>query len=408
MKFFATLILLGSLSGFAKTEVLFHPTDPTLEKIASWVQEAHHSIDIAMYNMETGLSSPVIAAFMSPEVQSKLVSGELQVRVLFQGYGTPEENAKKMADLEALGLDVRAVGPGRDVHHKFALIDSATQTPRVISGSANWSMNSYRNYDENILFFDDEDNITAQFQVEFERLWNHSVEFGRAYEHPALQVVAPVVDDQVVTFFNSPRFIERSRASENFLSRQIADAIDQAQSEILIASTRVRLKNILASLKAAADRGVQIKILLSQDDYSDLWKRADPLLTHPHIQTRIKFYNLKVSQYLTYQMHNKFILIDNSTMFTGSFNWSDSSETNYIENLMRFRGQAAQEILPAYTSRFEMIWERGRVQLPAFIEELTADRAQQILPSCGFAPISLTAEEVAQIRRLAPKCGKDQ
>jgi phosphatidylserine/phosphatidylglycerophosphate/cardiolipin synthase-like enzyme len=406
MKHLLILTLFWSLSGFAKTEVLFHPTDPTLEKIGAWILEATETVDIAMYNMETGKGSPVMAAFLSEAVQEKIQNGDLKVRVLFQGYGTPEENAKKMTELEAAGLDVRAVGTSKDVHHKFALIDSGTETPRVVTGSANWSMSSYRNYDENILFFDDEDNVTAQFHLEFERLWKVSKDFGNALEHTELSVVSPTSGEQVTAFFNSPRFINKSRHSENFLSQQIASAIDGAQSEILVASTRVRLQNILTSLKAAADRGVKIKVLLSQDDYSDLWKRADPLLLNPNIETRIKFYNLKTKEYMTYQMHNKFIIVDQSTLLTGSFNWSESSETNYIENLLKFEGEAAEEILPSFLSRFEMIWERGRENLADYVAKLVDYKTNQTLPACGFSPMSLTSDEVKQLQRLAPKCGK--
>ncbi len=45
------------------------------------------------------------------------------------------------------------------VHHKFAVIDSALSTHRVITGSANWSLSSYHNYNENIVFFDQEPEV---------------------------------------------------------------------------------------------------------------------------------------------------------------------------------------------------------------------------------------------------------
>ena len=137
----------------AKVEVLFHPHDPTLEQISQWIMEAESTVDIAMYNMETGSSSPVIQALKSPDVQARLHSGQLQMRLLFEGYGTPEENSKKMAALEELGLDVRFLGKVVKVHHKFAVMDAGLRNHRVVTGSANWSLSSYRNYNENILFF---------------------------------------------------------------------------------------------------------------------------------------------------------------------------------------------------------------------------------------------------------------
>ncbi|MES2964414.1 MAG: hypothetical protein V4760_11015, partial [Bdellovibrionota bacterium] len=61
LAFAFSLLTLSSLAQ-AKIETLFHPTDPTLPKIGQWIRETDRTIDIAMYNMETGGSSPVVEA----------------------------------------------------------------------------------------------------------------------------------------------------------------------------------------------------------------------------------------------------------------------------------------------------------------------------------------------------------
>ena len=61
---------------------LFHPVDPTLEKIAELVKGPYSRIDIAMYNMESTSKSPVVAALASAKVQQRIKSGKLKIRVM--------------------------------------------------------------------------------------------------------------------------------------------------------------------------------------------------------------------------------------------------------------------------------------------------------------------------------------
>ena len=233
-----TLSVLGAVafSGTAnsKVEVLFHPHDPTLEKIATWIEEAQQHVDIAMYNMDTTDGSPVIQTLKSEAVRNRIENGELQIRVVFEGYGTEAEKAVKMKALEDLGIDVRYLGRSVSVHHKFAAIDTGLEQERVISGSANWSLSSYRNYNENILFFDGEAEASDRFQAEFNLLWENSKSFGHDLQLSDREAGARDQKDLEV-HFNTPR---RLRVDKNhpLLTDQIVRAIDNAKSSIDIAS----------------------------------------------------------------------------------------------------------------------------------------------------------------------------
>lgn len=400
------LVLSVALSAQAKVEVLFHPTDPTLEKVADWIGEAHRTIDIAMYSMDTTKASPVMKRLAARDVQDRLQAGSLSIRLIFEGYGEKADNDKKMQDLEDLGVDVRFLKSGKIVHHKFAVIDPSETDARVISGSANWSMASYRNYDENMLFFEQEPEAVAQFGQEFETLWANSGEFGKTLSHPARALPdishAP---DHMDVFFNSPRLLFKNMKPEAELTAQVARLIDGAKSEILVASTRVRLEPILNSLKAAAARGVHVKVYISEDDYHDLYKRSDWLVAQPNLELRVKFYNLNPSQYMTYQMHNKFLIIDRNEIGTGSFNWSDSSENGHVENFIELKPALASEVMPSYLKQFDMMWERGRTELPTLQQRVNDAKKAGTLPTCGFSPISLGYDEVRALLNLAPKCG---
>ncbi len=412
MNRFSILVAIAFISTLAsvaqaRVEALFHPTDPTLEKVGEWIQQAHKTIDIAMYNMDTSAASPVVQALMDPRMSARLKTGDVTIRLIFEGYGKPSENEKKMQELEALGIDVRFLKSGKKVHHKFAVIDSGTAEARVITGSANWSLTSYRNYDENMLFFENEREANFLFESEFQSLWDQCAEFGETIAHAERPLPELDATDRLDVFFNSARLLAKDPASEHVLTNQVVRLIDGARTELEIATTRVRLVPILESLKAAASRGVKIKLLISQDDYHDLWKRSDSLLAQPNLELRIKFYNLKPAQYITKQMHNKFMIVDHETIETGSFNWSDSSENAHIENVVELKGDGAKDVMAAYQSQFDQIWDRGRDALADFMASLSEKKQKGELPACAFAPMSLSYDEVRALLKLAPKCGAD-
>lgn len=391
--------------GQAKIEVLFHPHDPTLEKIAEWILQAQGEINIAMYNMDTTDRSPVVQALKSPSVQERLRQGSLKIHLIFEGYGTSAENRQKMDEIESWGPDVRFLGKSVKVHHKFAVIDPATSTARVVSGSANWSMSSYKNYNENILFFEEESEATARFQTEFLRLWQIAKEHGIKRGSDVSEVPAALNRSDLEIFFNSPARLKMPLEEPAVLTDQVVRWLDQAHSEVQIATTRIRLVPVLDAVVRAAQRGVQLQILISQDDFADLGRRARWLMAHPNIQLRVKFYNLKVSNYMSYQMHNKFMIIDRAAVLTGSFNWSESSENKHIENLVEMTGAAGAEVLPDFLTEFQSLWEMNRHNLPDFQIKLNGQKAEGEVPSCGFEPTALTVKEVRAILKLGAKCG---
>lgn len=400
----ALLTIFAVHTAQAKIEVLFHPHDPTLEKIGQWIETAQSSIDIAMYNLETSASSPVIQALQSPSVQKRLQTGRLHVRLIFEGYAAPQDNEKKMAELEKLGLDVRFLGKSVKVHHKFAVIDAGLPSAKVVTGSANWSLSSYRNYNENILFFTGEDEVTGRYDLEFSRLWSASQEFGRDDDASERPVADYDDEDGVAVFFNSPRTLGVTDTQETMLTNQVVRLINEAQHTLQIATTRVRLTPVLEALRAAADRGVHIQIVISQDDYMDIGRRASYLLGRKNLELRVKFYSLKVSDYMTYQMHNKFLIADGEKILAGSFNWSTSSETRHIENLIELAGEKAAQVMPAYVNEFNSIFELGRDQYDAVAEQLERLQADGQVPACAITPMALHVPEIRKLVKLGKGC----
>lgn len=398
---FFALLLIG-LNSQARVSVLFHPQDPTLEQIALWISKANE-VDIAMYNMDVTDQSPIIQKLKSSNIQKRIQNGDLQIRMIFEGYATREGNAKKMQVLEDLGIDARYLGKDVKVHHKFAVLDTGTEQERVVTGSANWSLSSASNYNENILFFENEPEINFRYQTEFNRLWKKSKPFGfsKDLERPDL-----TFQDQpdIEVFFNSPKHLKLNLEEPSVLTDQIIRAIEEAQNEIEIATTRIRLEPILVAVQKAAQKGIKIKILLSQDDFRDLNNRAQWLFGSSNIQLRVKFYNLKVSQYMSFQMHNKMMIVDKKTLLTGSFNWSHSSENFHIENLVKLSGDKADEVLTNYNDEFAELWDLGRDDLEPLKQRLAQTKAEGTIPPCAFTPIALEVSEINFLITEYKKC----
>jgi len=394
MKFFViAAAMMLSMAAQASVQVLFHPHDPTLETIAKTISDAKSTVDIAMYNLEASSASPVIATLQTPEMQKRIRSGDLKIRMLLELYATPEENRLKRQAIEDLGIDVRFLGKSVKVHHKFAVIDAGSNQDQVITGSGNWSLSSYHNYNENFLFFAQESEVTSRYQMEFNRLWDAAQEFGVARGYP--DVVVPPYQDQpdIDIFFNSPRTIDRTSTEVNYITGELVRQIQSAKHDLQIATTRIRLQPVLEELLTAARRGVKIQAVISQDDFRDLGARLKYLQGHPNIQLRIKFYNLNVGDYMVYQMHSKFMIVDGETLFTGSFNWSDSSENGHIENVVVLKGATAQQVLPAYKKEFAAIWDMGRDGYASLLQSLK----QGQYAGCEITPMVLTRSEIKDL-----------
>lgn len=59
------------------------------------------------------------------------------------------------------------------VHDKFMLVDALSATPTVVTGSANFSMNSTTGNDENMLVIQGDKRVADIYTGEFVRLWRH-------------------------------------------------------------------------------------------------------------------------------------------------------------------------------------------------------------------------------------------
>jgi phosphatidylserine/phosphatidylglycerophosphate/cardiolipin synthase-like enzyme len=418
--------------------VLFHPSDATLEKIAGEIANAKHSVDIAMYNIDVSDTNPIIKRLKDPSVRSRLDSGTLIVRMIFEGYGSKQEVTARSKTLEDLGIDVRWLNSGKHVHHKFAVIDAGTDTAQVITGSANWSLSSWRNYQENILFFPEHPCFAEPFSGEFDFLWSISSDFGLTKaSQPPIRAICP---SNARVYFNSDNFSVRNGtlidkpAEEGFvLTRKLVQSIDNATSKISVATTRILLRPVYDAILRAAARGVKVNVVVNMDQYQYPSARQKTKLpdcpdafatkcsrdqnyswflvsgSYPgreNVNVRVWFFNLNIRAALLKQMHHKYVVIDNNLVLTGSFNWSYSAEYDHIENMIEFSRDGYAPLVDTFLQRQKLIFESGREGYLPFVERLDTALKQNVPTDCTFAPMALTFEEIDYLLATGERNGK--
>ncbi len=103
-------------------------------------------------------------------------------------------------------------------------------------------------------------------------------------------------------------------------------------------------RKIAQALVEAKGKGVGIRVFLDQGEGSGEYSKGRYLIDKG---IDVRFYTG------TGLMHNKFAVIDNRVLITGSFNWTAAAERENQENLLIITDENA---VKKYVQRFEMLW----------------------------------------------------
>ena len=124
----------------------------------------------------------------------------------------------------------------------------------------------------------------------------------------------------------------------------IIEQIQLANSEILIAVAWLTDEKIISVLEAVARKNIKIKIVFYDDKINkkDLFR-----------ELYISNVDIRVSKKL---MHNKFCIIDKSTVINGSYNWTYNASNNH-ENITV--SQENKRIAKEFTDEFISIFNSG-------------------------------------------------
>jgi phosphatidylserine/phosphatidylglycerophosphate/cardiolipin synthase-like enzyme len=391
-----------------EAEVIFSPRDydaSHLARVKQRIEEAEYSLDVAMYSFsDSSIMDSLEAA----------VSRGVSIRFLYEGAADDRKDVEgtRSADLEDLGIEVRWIN--KIMHHKFALIDGPRSsvdqaaTARLLTGSGNWSYSAGTRYDENMTDLRGDARLVLRFQQEFNTLWDNArlVEWNETI--PATQVLE--ITDAMIeeatgseavftsanfrTYISSsygPTFTREGTGSE--VAERLVKLIESADKSVKIASGHLRSRMISDALlaKAESDPQVTIQVYLDGQEYVSEWYFNSELEEHQAcldtaedaddvrdcdeagyyfgnalhqagIDLRYKYYAYRWDYTYALQMHHKYVIIDDSLVASGSYNFSNNAEHATMENLVIYDGVTYPNLVASFSENFANIWPTGRAE----------------------------------------------
>jgi len=443
------LLSAQNLNKRAQTEfkVVFSPapsSESHLEHVKQWIDQAQSSIDIAMYSMSRS-SSDIIKAIQAAR------SRQVRVRLLFETANSDSKSPEGTlsSQMEDLGVDVRYIN--KIMHHKFALIDARGSDlqgePRLITGSANWTPSAATFYDENTVFVKGDLKLIQEYRREFDNLWAHSRDFSWAGIESDLNTDPILLDTEQSMFskaaFTSDNFrVTTSRygygfteiQGRNTVSDEIVAQIKSARKSIKIASGHFRSHPIATALLQAMKEQpeLDIQVYLDNQEYisysgqleqkqkrelclesADSASATEACYDRGYyysyeaqaagISLRFKSYAYRWHYSYAPQMHHKYLIIDDHSVVTGSYNFSDNAEHATMENILIVSAEHAPGIVADFVANFTGMWDQNRDALPALQQRIqTSDTIPLVFPAMALNWSELTALKRSLVANCKP------
>jgi phosphatidylserine/phosphatidylglycerophosphate/cardiolipin synthase-like enzyme len=149
-------------------------------------------------------------------------------------------------------------------------------------------------------------------------------------------------------FFTTPRYPDKPEYHHGGIDTQLVDVLNTATKTLDIAIYDFDLENVAEALAQAAGRGVRVRMVTDTDT-----------LTNRNAQVQRAFAIVKranipiVDDQRPAIMHNKFVVIDNQAVWTGSWNFTDGDTYHLNNNAIRI---SVPELAQNYTLEFEKMF----------------------------------------------------
>ncbi len=140
-------------------------------------------------------------------------------------------------------------------------------------------------------------------------------------------------------------------------SNHIIRELRQAQKEILVAVFAFTSSEIAWALVQANQRGVKVRVVLDREFDKESEYSKGPFMEEKGLRVR-RVSGLSKGDKRRGSMHQKFAVIDNRVVLTGSYNWTASAENYNAENLLLFHD--AGPLADEYRKQFFRLWEKSR------------------------------------------------
>ena len=309
-------------SGDFKVQVYFAPS-PNIEKeLLSFISSASESIELCVF--ELNLQSVV------DELVKKHKSG-VDVRVIIDA---DYQGETELSELYKNEVPIKVDPRSAFMHNKFVVVDEK----KVWTGSYNFTKNGTHKNDNNALAIESE-LLAENYLTEFNEMWEHGK--GIFSKNEGFGPKSPARTPNTKISIGDVK-IENYFAPEDEVLEKILRELNKASVSIHIMAFSFTSQEMAATVRMKRRSGLSVKALFhgsgAQTEHSQYKALqevgADVYLSHNRRGV----------------MHNKVIIIDRSTVITGSFNFSNNANKSNDENLLIIH---SPELAAVYEEEFQ-------------------------------------------------------
>jgi phosphatidylserine/phosphatidylglycerophosphate/cardiolipin synthase-like enzyme len=264
----------------------------------------------------------------------------------------PEIDWTFIDELRSIGVQVKPVDGVPDLmHHKYVVRDVSTPQATVLTGSTNWTNDSWTR-EENLIVTLASVEIAGDYVINFEELWQKPVVAVSGRISSPWSALAE--GTRLRPYFCPGRALKMVHAMSRSLS--------SARTRIRICSPVITSGPILGTLAEAVERPTGVDIsgvydATQMDEVQHQWASvpgaAWKISAFRTIVAAVKFGAKRSIPYAKGSVHDFMhakILVADDYVYTGSFNLSHSGEAN-AENVIQIESGAVADMCAAYIDR---------------------------------------------------------
>jgi phosphatidylserine/phosphatidylglycerophosphate/cardiolipin synthase-like enzyme len=322
------------------------------QRIAAFLDGAQKSLDIALYDLrlEEGPATSLLTAFEAA------VKRGVAVRLMFnQDHPAeiivpppPEIDWDFVDRLKSVGVHILPVDGVPDLmHHKYVIRDSGGVAPVVLTGSSNWTNDSW-NREENLIITIASEDVAADYAINFEGLWEKPVVATSGHTSSPWSSLAD--GTRVRPYFCPGRSLKLVHA----MSRSIASA----EKRVRVCSPVITSGPILGTLAEVCAAGkvdvAGVYDATQMDEVQVQWSSQGgagwKIGAFHSVIAGGKFGGKRSTPYAKGTVHDFMhakILVADDYVYAGSFNLSHSGESN-AENVIQIESAAVANLCASY------------------------------------------------------------
>lgn len=320
--------------------------------VAAFLDGARKSLDLAIYDLRL---SGAPAEALSRSVAWARRRG-VRIRVMFNVDHPPSKPfpAPPAVDwdlVKSWKVEFRPISGVPDLmHHKYLVRDAGTASAALLTGSTNWTTDSWSR-EENVLLKLEAPELAEVYERNFDELWEKR-EVARSGHEPTVWL-------DLGAGLRSRAYFTPGRAEK--LVHEIAQALDGARHRVRVCSPVITSGPILGTLaELAAEHRLDLAGVYDATQMAEVhsqWRQRPGSAWKIHAFDSLVAaapFGAKVST--PWQsgsvhdfMHAKIVVADD-TVFTGSYNLSHSGEEN-AENVVELVHKGLADMFTTFVDR---------------------------------------------------------